>query len=216
MYCHLCNHLSDSFLCHSCTEKLSQLRYDRLYPYCCPVCNRPVACPDGVCSWCNENLLCYGPYDGILEELIHTYKHGGNKSLARTICTLLVPLLITVPNPLLLPIPSSLQGKRNRGFDQMYVVASLLKRELHVPVLHLFKHQNQKLYTVLSRSERILTSRLSLCVSASKAMNRFSYTCYTPVILDDVRTTGTTTEQARSLWGNISDKKPVILVLAKA
>jgi len=154
MWCLTCNALSDAPLCSGCRKKLASLSYAQLYEHRCPTCGTPVLDTAYGCDFCQDALLSYGVYDGILEQLITSYKHAGNVQAAWQLATLFEPLVRKFGSPILIPIPSSISGKRNLGFDHMALVTAILCRRLHLSSVRLLAQQRHDLYTLLTRKQR--------------------------------------------------------------
>ncbi|MDD2394303.1 MULTISPECIES: hypothetical protein [Sphaerochaeta] len=217
MWCLTCNALSDAPLCSGCRKKLASLSYAQLYEHRCPTCGTPVLDTAYGCDFCQDALLSYGVYDGILEQLITSYKHAGNVQAAWQLATLFEPLVRKFGSPILIPIPSSISGKRNLGFDHMALVTAILCRRLHLSSVRLLAQQRHDLYTLLTRKQRQQTNNLILKKKALKNMQAYVQDgTHNFLILDDIFTTGNTCRRARELIQTTGDVSVGVCILARA
>lgn len=216
MWCVYCGRLSDARLCPSCHALLSSLSYASAYDQRCNVCSAPVLDSVYPCPICNEHVYAYGPYEGILSSCIRLYKHQGQKALAPVLASLFETMLIPRDDILLVPIPSSSSGKRLRGFDQMALLASITAKNLKVPYLRMFSQTERQFYTLLGRTQRLEQHHLRLNDVNNDRFRRLLDFGLTPVILDDIYTTGNTARQAYALLQQKFGVSCTICVLSRA
>jgi len=80
---------------------------------------------------------CYGSYEGTLRELIHLFKYGGIKTLARPLGDLLA---LALPRDqqfdIVVPMPLHWRRRWRRGFNQSSLLARLTARRCGIPMLH--------------------------------------------------------------------------------
>lgn len=212
----MCKTLSDATLCPSCAQSIRKAGYAFLFKHRCPVCGNPVLDSSYVCPVCTTGMLAYGPYEKTLASLIRRYKFGGEIALAPLLAGLYLPLLSSLESPLLLPIPCSREGYKRRGFDQMEVITSYLARREGYAQLSLFTKHKGTQYKLLSKEQRSLEHALQLTSSRRKKerFSQFLSDGYTAVLLDDVATTGITSNQARELLRSCFGCNATIVVLA--
>jgi ComF family protein len=101
---------------------------------------------DGRCALCRFGLrgfdaaYCFGSYEGVLRELIHLYKYGRVKTLARPLGALLAAAL---PREecfdAVTPVPLHWRRQWQRGFNQSELLARTIARRCGVPVMHALK-----------------------------------------------------------------------------
>lgn len=218
MWCHVCKKLSDTILCPSCEEDLRKASYRYLFTHRCPVCGNPVLDASYTCPFCTEGTLSYGPYGKTLASLIKNYKFGGERSLVPLLSGLYLGLLSSMEHVLILPIPCSKEGYKKRGFDQIEVITSHLAKKRGYPHLSLFTRGKGKQFKTLSKEQRFREQTLQLTRSQRKKERFFQFLSdgYTPVLLDDISTTGTTSFRARELLWSHFGCKATIVVLANA
>ncbi len=217
MWCLSCNTLSDSLLCPACKEKLTALSFASLYAHSCPSCGTAVLDPVYGCEFCEQSLLSYGVYDGILEQLIHRYKHGGQLLAAWQLAQLFEPLIARFNNPILIPIPSSKAGRRLLGYDHMALVTQILCKKMQLSSIRLFSQQPKGQYTLLSRTQRQQASNLVLRKHSARNIGKNeTLRSHTFLILDDIYTTGSTCKRARQLILTTWDVPVGMCILGRA
>ncbi|SPE33583.1 Phosphoribosyltransferase (fragment) [Candidatus Sulfopaludibacter sp. SbA3] len=96
---------------------------------------------EGRCALCRNGLrgfdaaYCYGAYEGTLRELIHLYKYGKVRTLAKPLGNLLVSAL---PRDeafdLVTPVPLHWRRQWQRGFNQSELLAQTIGRCTGIPV----------------------------------------------------------------------------------
>jgi len=134
------------------------------------------------------------------EDLVHALKYGGWPSVAEEMARLLLPCLPTIPPqgspPILIPIPTTRERLRQRGYNQAEVLAAALAREgggVMLPLLRRIRGENSQI--ALHREERLANVRgafLAQDDARARALNHGFEEGSPLVLVDDVRTTGAT------------------------
>jgi predicted amidophosphoribosyltransferase len=95
---------------------------------------------EGRCSLCRRGLrgfdwaFCFGAYEGALRELIHLYKYGRMKPLARPLGNLLARALpLDQPFDAVVPVPLHWRRRWQRGFNQSELLARSISRRSGIP-----------------------------------------------------------------------------------
>lgn len=216
MWCAHCKMLSDAKLCSSCNRELQRLSFANLYSQRCEVCGQPKLDHCYPCPSCDEALVAYGPYEGILASLVLRFKSGGELLLASLLADLYLQIMKTDDSSVLVPIPASREGRRRRGFDQMLLIARLLSRRTGSPVVRLFSHHKGRRHALLSKQARLETKNLRERNHVSKRNIRLLRQCKQVYVLDDIHTTGTTCGQAKAFLEHKYQANVRIIVLCKA
>ena len=214
MWCLNCKKLSDSLLCPACSAELAASSFRSLYHDRCEICHQPLLAQGYRCDYCNFSILAYGPYRGVLKHLIQRYKSGGELLLFIFIASLYHELLRTLSPVLLIPIPASRQGKRNRGYDQITVICRWLCFTSSYRMVSLFTQQSREMQKYKDRRQRLGAKRLHILKKRNGRIQSYLDKGYQAVIIDDVMTTGSTMQEAQLLFEKCFGQKPILVVLS--
>ena len=130
-------------VCRGCLGGLRPLEAE----FFCVSCRTPFlnAFPldfEGRCALCRGGLrgfdaaYCFGAYQGSLRELIHLYKYGKVKTLARPLGDLLAAAMpLDERFDALAPVPLHWLRQWQRGFNQSELLARDIARRTGIPVL---------------------------------------------------------------------------------
>ena len=174
--------LPGDVLCHECTERLTPLM-----PPLCARCGHPQPVPAPRCPACRrvppgarQALAWHGP----VRELVRDLKDWGVRDAAEPLARLLVELT-PAPFGVLVPIPASRRGRRERGFDQSELIARRAARRWGVPVRLALRRRGR------SRQRGApLASRMALGPAAFAVVRAPRRGDGPAVLVDDVVTTG--------------------------
>ena len=198
MLCIYCGRFSDALLCPHCTDALNNQALALRHTDFCPCCGHPLQDSAYPCLFCLEGVQAYASYTGIVSALLNQFKAGEQKRVAKILAPLYIPMLKTLEKPLLIPIPASRRGYSERGFDQVLLMCRILHSSEGYPVLRLFSQKGEGQSKFLSRSERQSRHTLSLRPK-DKQVALYAEAGNTFVLVDDIRTTGTTLATCREL-----------------
>jgi len=130
-------------VCRACLEGLRPLEAE----FFCATCRTPFlnAFPldsEGRCALCRAGLrgfdaaYCFGAYEGCLRELIHLFKYGGVRSLARPLGNLLAAALpLDESFDAVAPVPLHWFRRWQRGFNQSDLLARNIAGRTGIPVV---------------------------------------------------------------------------------
>jgi ComF family protein len=156
----------------------------------------PVACdcrelPAGI-----ERLWVAGPYDGWLRSAVHDFKFNGETARGQALAELIVGGIQGLdPDATLVPVPMHKKRKRQRGYDQVALLANAVGKATGHSVSDVLIKDRETLTQVgLSRAERSLNLIDAFTVRPDVTVpDRV-------ILIDDVATTGSTlTECAHAL-----------------
>ncbi|MDR2445113.1 MAG: double zinc ribbon domain-containing protein [Spirochaetaceae bacterium] len=165
---------------------------------CCSICGRPLISEMDVCMNCRKNdgnlydsmTLLY-PYIGREQRALKAYKFGKHRTLARFFSEKMLSAMngsqsrkvlpLEVP---WIPVPPRAGKLKTAGWDQVELIAKILEKLYHVPVLRCLKRLASKTQKELGKSERItnLKGRIVCPVTVPEEV----------IVFDDVFTTGST------------------------
>lgn len=195
MYCAGCGHISDEPLCPSCDEKIQAGSYARLYDHRCPVCHLPCLDSTYPCLWCTEGRISWGGYEGLLARLLALHKSRKDYRLVHYLVRLLVPMMSMIEADLLIPIPASQAGRRQRGYDQMVLLSMELSRQIGVPTCSILIRKKGTV-GLMKRSMKIESERI--------------------ILLDDIYTTGKTSSDCRKILRDAFGMDPFVVTIAES
>jgi ComF family protein len=174
--------------------------------------------PDGRCRICRDGLagfdaaFAYGEYDGPLRKLIHLFKYGRVKPLAKPLARLMAQALPREHRfDLIVPMPLHWTRRWDRGFNQAELLARALAKRLDAPVSRAIRRKRRTAPQAgLTNSERRAN------VSGAFALNtRISVRDRHVLLVDDIMTTGATAAACAALLKRAGAKRVSVLALAR-
>ena len=133
-------------------------------------------------------------------QMVISFKYGKQHYLVRVLAKFCSEVLLDdprfseLPAPVLVPVPLHWRREFRRGFNQAELICRELSQQTSIPTLKLLR---RKRYTTtqtrLSRGERLKNLKGAFCVSGDLAEYR------SIIIIDDVFTTGSTSEECAQL-----------------
>jgi competence protein ComFC len=197
-----------------------------IYPVHCAGCEKSLAVADdaSLCDKCMSEIKTspfLGPvardprryftlarsaciYEGVLKELVHSFKYKGKISLAKTLSSYMIDLankdgemLKGINAVSFVPAYDSLIGSRDYNHSQ--VLAGIIAREFGLPVIDALKKvRRTRPQNELSREERLINLIDAFNVKDKRAVQGIKI-----LLIDDVMTTGATLDEcARTLLEN--------------
>jgi len=190
------NEISRVPVCPACLRAVLPIEAEYFCVSCrTPFLNRFPLDESGRCALCRSGLRAFdvtytfGSYDGVLRELIHLYKYGKVRALAKPLGDM---LLRALPRDeafdCVTPVPLHWRKRWQRGFNQ----ADLLAR-------HIARRTGIRHARLLLRP-RFTASQASLSNAKRRRNVRSAFACARPdqaagrrvLLVDDVMTTGST------------------------
>jgi ComF family protein len=214
--CPACGNPSDTFrtspICSSCWSKIN-----RFTGPSCALCALPFTSEyAAVCGQCMKKrppfskVIFYGIYEGVLAEAINQLKFHDLRRLSKPMGTLLVDLELPVIDGIL-PVPLSIKGLRERGFNQSLLMARVLSKSSQVPLFMdiLWKKKETLPQIGLSRKERSTNLKKAFAVKGDIRGLRL-------LLIDDVMTTGATVTECSNVLMKAGAQEVTVLTLARA
>ena len=153
-----------------------------------------------MCHECNKNLpfdkvFIVGARSGSLQKLVGDYKYFSQYEGAKQIASLLNQILPEdLPSDLVIvPLTTIPKHVRQRGFDHMKLVAKNLAKIRKLRVCSILRRTNNLSQHVASGSQRQENAKSAFYVSQSTAVPKII------LLIDDIYTTGATTQAAAKL-----------------
>ncbi len=184
---------------------------------CCRICATPFTSEDAtVCAECMKKppyfakAMSFGLFDGTLATAIHFFKFQRIKRLRSPLGELLADFDIAGIDAII-PVPLSIKGLRERGFNQSLLLAKNLSDRKRIPLLmdSLLKKSETRPQLGLSKNER----RLNL--KGAFRTNR-KFTGMRLLLIDDVMTTGSTVNECSKELLLAGAEEVTVLTLARA
>jgi ComF family protein len=168
--------------------------------YFCVTCRTPFQNPfpldeSGRCRLCRSGArgfdaaYCFGTYEGTLLELIHLFKYGRMKPLARTLSA---NLALALPRDekfdVVVPMPLHWRRKWQRGFNQAELLARPTARRCGIPVTNAVR----RIRSTSAQAGLSNAQRRENVAGAFRIRNRRAIEGRRVLLIDDVMTTGAT------------------------
>ena len=164
----------------------------------CQRCGRPTPRLDGECPAClvtpppQTRTVAPFTYTPPMTRLIHGLKRGNGLLEARVLAELMAPAVLADPPPdVLTPVPLSWRRRVARGYNQAALLAARLGRLVGVPVDYRSLKRTRHTPPQQSLDARTRRRNLRNAFQASAAVAGRDV-----ALVDDVLTTGATTEAA--------------------
>ncbi len=169
----------------------------------------------GRCALCRSGLrgfdaaYAFGAYEGALRRLIHLFKYGKIRTLARPLGSLLARAMPRDEQfDAIVPVPLYWRRRMQRGFNQADLLARSLGRGTGIPVVRVLRRvQPTATQAGLSNSAR-RRNVASAFRSRSVAGRRI-------LLIDDVMTTGSTATSCAMALKRAGAKRVALLTVAR-
>ncbi len=220
--CKICKHpleeISRIPICPACLKAPEPLAAE----YFCSSCRTPFLNhfpldEEGRCGLCRSGLrgfdhaYSFGSYEGTLRELIHLYKYGQVKPLARPLSDLLARALPRDEQfDAVVAVPLHWRRKRARGFNQSDLLAVSMAKRCGIRLLHPVRRRRPtQVQAGLSN-----TGRRENVAGAFEA-KAGSVAGMRILLVDDVMTTGATASACAQALKRAGAKSVALLTLAR-
>ena len=204
-------------VCRSCIAAPEPLDAE----YFCVSCRTPFQNPfpldeHGLCGLCRVGVrgfdaaYSFAAYDGVLRKLIHLYKYGRIRTLARPLGDLLARALpLDERFDCIVPVPLHWLRRWKRGFNQSELLARALGRRSGIPLLRALKRSHSTLVQAgLSNHarRRNVMKAFRACPVEGKRI----------LLIDDVMTTGATATACAQALKKAGAARVALLTVARA
>ncbi len=204
---------SGKYFCEECESKLPLID-----TYYCEHCGRKLKVASSYCLSCKNKMTkidrarSYYDYQKPINTLIMQLKYYGNMYLADVFAQDLANLYFKnyFNADLICCVPMSKKGMRKRGFNQSELLARALSEIVGVPVeVVLIKIKETANQAKLSREERLKNLKGAFRVTCKEKIKDKRV-----LIVDDVLTTGATSETIAEMLKNKGAKQVFLLTVA--
>jgi ComF family protein len=204
---------NEKYFCNECEEELPYV--DKYY---CEHCGRKLLAPSNYCSSCKgksiyvdkaRSLFNYEkPIDGFIQQLKYYDKRFVADIFGEKLANLYRKNYFNAD--CLCFIPMTKKSKRKRGYNQSELIANSLSKQISVPVKELVTKEKETVRQAkLSREERL--KNLKGCF---KPKSKKEIDGKTIVLIDDVLTTGATSEAVAEVLKKKGAKAVYLLTVA--
>jgi ComF family protein len=154
--------------------------------------------------------MSFGIYEGILSDAINLFKFHGVKRLSKPLGRLLL-CFDTSGIDAVIPVPLSVGGLRNRGFNQSLLLAKTISDDREIPLVidGLFKRFETPPQIGLSAKERARNLKGAFIATTTFTNQRI-------MLVDDVITTGATANECSRQLIAAGASEVVVITLARA
>lgn len=182
----------------------------------CRVCALPLSSEySSVCGQCLKEkppyskAFFFGLYEGVLAEAINQLKFHGLKRLAKPLGRFMLDIELPAADGIV-PVPLSLKGIRERGFNQSLLLARVVSKHIRIPLLMdiLVKKRDTPPQIGLSKKERLSNLRNAFEAKGDIIDRRL-------LLIDDVMTTGATATECSKMLIKAGAKEVNVLALAR-
>ena len=173
---------------------------------------------EGQCGLCRNGLrgfdsaYSFGAYEGVLRELIHIYKYGRVKTLARPLGDLLAAALPRDQRfDFVVPVPLHWQRRWQRGFNQSALLAQSIARRTGIPMLRALG----RVRSTAAQAGLSNTNRRKNVSTAFRCRRPASVAGKRILLIDDVMTTGSTAAACAIALKRAGATKVALLAVAR-
>lgn len=206
-------------VCAGCLSAPSALSADYFCAQCkTPFQNRFPLDLEGRCALCRSGsrgfdaAYCFGFYEGRLRELIHLFKYGGMKPLAKPLGEFLSRALpLDERFDAVIPMPLHWRRRFERGFNQADLIATQVARRRKIPVLRVVRRvRATSTQTGLTNAKRRQNVNGAFRVRRGRPLEGLRI-----LLVDDVMTTGATASACGSVLKRAGAKSVTLLAVAR-
>jgi ComF family protein len=206
-------------VCKNCLAEPAPL----IAEYFCAACRMPFVNrfpldETGRCMLCRLGLrgfdavYSYGSYEGKLRDLIHVFKYGGVRPLARPFGRLLaLALPCEAGFDLIVPMPLHWFKQWQRGFNQADLLALEIGRKWNTPVKKVIRRQRVTAPQAgLTNAKRRANVQRAFRMAGSRRLDGLRV-----LLVDDVVTTGATASACARVLKRAGASQVALLALAR-
>ena len=193
-------------------DEILQSVHKAIYPAKCLFCNKVLEYKNAyMCSECQCYFKPPYPYNDKTKVPIHALKYAGEKTLARPIAQAMVGSIVFKPN-FLMPVPLHKNRLQIRGFNQSALLAIELAKIMNLPAIDgLERVRDTAPQYGLSPEERAKNLENAICIKEGFCPKDTNI-----LLIDDIYTTGATTNECIRALKSAGAKQVEIATFAKA
>jgi len=177
---------------------------------------------EGRCALCRSGLrgfdaaYCFGAYEGVLRELIHLYKYGRVRTLARPLGDFLWAALARDESwDMIAAVPLHWRRRWKRGFNQAELLAREVARRSGIPYVSLLKRVRPTANQASLSNQKRRRNVVSAFACRGPARRRERLRGKRILLIDDVLTTGSTAATCASELKRNGAERVGVLTVAR-
>ena len=206
--------------------KLAKNILDLLFPITCLSCGKEgsLICPDCFSkisiknSLADNNLIICCDYNNkLVKKMVHSYKYNFVKDLSKPIGNLMTERIkklskyIDRDNAVLIPIPLHKKRLKWRGFNQSFLLAQEIGKNLKIPIEDILIREKHTLAQVKIKNAKERENNIKNVFALGQSKNIKNKTI---ILIDDISTTGATLNECARVLKPLKPKKIRKLVFA--
>jgi ComF family protein len=183
----------------------------------CRICATPFSSEHAhICGDCLKKpppfsrAVCFGLYDGVLATAINHFKFQRIRRLYKPLGRLLLDLDFKKVDAIV-PVPLSVAGLRDRGFNQSLLLAKFISDKTDIPLIADGLFKNVETHPQIGLPARDRISNLKGVFSTNRYFKDMSL-----MLIDDVMTTGATARECAKQLMKAGAGEVVVIALARA
>ena len=209
-------------VCAGCLQQVEPLAAEYFCVQCrTPFQNRFPLDAEGRCALCRLGLrsfdaaYCFGAYEGVLRELIHVYKYGKVRTLARPLGELLSRALARDERyDVVTPVPLHWRRRWQRGFNQSEALAREISRRSGIPFAGTLRRvRSTSAQAGLSNTAR--RRNVAAAFATSRTLRAGALRGRRVLLVDDVMTTGSTAAACSQVLKSAGADRVTLLTVAR-
>lgn len=199
-------------------------RCNKVLPYqnknICDICGDEVVSAKDICINCKAKLPAYKKvvsvfwYEGQVLGLIHKFKYGGAKYLAKPMAKIMADKLKeeNLSFDVVLPVPISDKKLKTRGFNQAQLLAKCVSENVKIKMDDsiLKRVKDTQTQVSLTRTERQENLKDAFAVNNKNLIKDKNI-----LLIDDILTTGSTAEECSNILLKNKAKNVYVLTFAR-
>lgn len=207
-------------VCKSCRKEYFAKAFPNLDKDRCLLCKNPIHVSDQSCHYCDsrnvfiDGSLILRPKNQWERFLMNQLKFQNQRILSRFFALDLktvLPVLRSWNVESIVPVPSHPSSKKNRPYLSFEVVMRRISKKCKIPILNLLEKKSIKQQSKMNRMERFLHAKSAFQIQ-KKYLQKLPVSL---LLIDDVFTTGATTNEIACLLKYKGVKKVYQLVLVR-
>ena len=204
--------------CEKCNSKL-----ERIESNFCARCGTKLIGEEKFCLNCQNNQLdfdvarCVFVFSGKVKDLIHNFKYNNRPYMSSSLANCMYELFTKLnwPVDFVIPVPSSKETLKARGYNQAELLASDFCSksglELREDILKKTKHTKQQASLNFNERKQNLDGSFDVDLSFRSTLRG-----KTILLIDDVITTGSTASECAKILKKRGAERVLVLAVARA